>query len=899
MMDMKIKQGKRSLQITVCLLFAMTLLAFVSGCSNPMGSLSDETSSVTDSATGSLSLGLASSTSSRQIQPSALSDSIAKYSLTLTRSGYDTIKKDNLASLSDVFLSGIVPGVWSLTVVGYEASGLPIAEATVKAFEIKSGTNSASLSFSPVANTGTTGTISVSCILSDVVSSDIAVKIWSYPDLAEVAVSSSDYTVTASSGSTSVSINRSLTSGTYLLDISVVINGGIYSCNGTVLRVYTGCVSSGFMTLAKADLVNTASVYYVAESKKSTGTGLSASTACTFVEAMDKIAVNPLVSASSPAVIVLVGDLTVATSTGFRVTKPVILTSVLDSMPNTLTLGSSILSSTESSVGAFLCVGDSANAISGSLVLKNVRVAGVPGSAVSAYGLVQVQSGSFTMQKGATLAANVGGSKAVPGGGVYVNGTNASFVMTGGQIAGCSALSGGGLALVAGSATIDGGSILSNTATEAGGGIAVTMSSSTALKIVESNASAQTLIAGNSATWGGGLAIIGGSGGSVVLSGGTISGNQATSGGGFSCVKTSSGQQAVSVGAVTISGNTAVNGGGVYLNNAVLKVSGAKISGNAASKNGGGVYLDDNESYGAASFVFDDGVVNGNTAVAGAGLYAHGGVYAQKVVLASAAGLVTGNTALGFGGGICLDGSALVDSGAVSGWHTVVTDNSGSALPDFASYRTARTFAAVLAGIAASSSASPVYVDVLADLPVPSTILIGSGKNVAIGSSNGSTLTRSTPALVSARFIDVANDGSLALVGGINLDGASTAVNSALVTVSGGSFTLAGNATLRNNWNSQNGGGVKVVSGLFAMNGGKIEFNKASLGGGVYAVEGSTVSLVSGLIGSNSATKTGSGLYFEKSVSLNLGSNASLDAIVTGNSTDAESGSGPQYVIAE
>lgn len=880
---MNTKREKRILQLAAYLLFTSALLAFMSGCNNPMGSLSEESTSRTDSATGSLSLAVSTQSPSRQIQPAALSDSIARYSLTLTRAGYETIKKDNISSLSDVFLSGIVPGVWALSVVGFEASGLPIAEAAVKAFEIKSGANSASLSFTPVANTGTTGTIGVSCTLTDVASSDVAVKLWSYPDLSEVAVSSGDYAVTSASGSTSVSINRSLTSGTYLLDISVVIDGAIYSYNGTVLRVYTGCASSGFITLAKTDLVNTASVYYVAESKKATGSGLSASSACTFAEAMDKIAANPLVSASLPAVIVLIGDVSVSTATGFRVTKPVIVTSVLDSAPNTLTLASSVLDSSGKGVGSFLCVGDSANAIAGSLVLRNVKIAGIPGSTVSAYGLVQVQSGSFTMQKGATLTGNVGGSNAVPGGGVYVNGVNASFVMTGGQITGCSALTGGGVAVLAGSATIDGGSIVSNSAIESGGGIAVTMSSSTALTIAESNASAQTLIAGNSATMGGGLAIIGGAGGSIAVSGGTISGNQARSGGGISCVKSSPGQLAVSLGPVTVSGNTATNGGGAYLNNATLTVSGASVSGNTASKAGGGVYLDDNESYGPASFILDGGSVNGNKAASGAGLYAVGGAHAQKIIFASAAGLVTGNTATGFGGGVCLDGSALVDASAVSGWRAVVTDNSAPALPDFATYRGAEDFAGVLAGIAASSSSSPVYIDVLADVSATSIIQIASGKNVAIGSSNGSTLARSLPALASARFIDVLTGGSLALAGGINLDGGGSAVNSAIVTVSGGAFTLAGNATLRNNWNAQNGGGVKVVSGSFSMKGGKIEFNKASSGGGIYAAEGSIVNLDSGLVGSNSATKAGSGLYCEKAVSLNLGNDVTLDAIVMDN----------------
>ncbi|MCH5152938.1 MAG: DUF1542 domain-containing protein [Clostridiales bacterium] len=130
----------------------------------------------------------------------------------------------------------------------------------------------------------------------------------------------------------------------------------------------------------------------------------------------------------------------------------------------------------------------------------------------------------------------------------------------------------------------------------------------------------------------------------------------------------------------TISGNSANNGGGVYLDGGILNLNGGAISGNSATTNGGGVFaigmtktysnvpydnskLDSAAGQGA-KLNMANGTISGNTAMYGGGVYLTGRTdtyyysfsqpaqyFGAGSAIDMSGGSITGNTAL-YGGGM-------------------------------------------------------------------------------------------------------------------------------------------------------------------------------------------------------------------------------------------------------
>lgn len=107
-----------------------------------------------------------------------------------------------------------------------------------------------------------------------------------------------------------------------------------------------------------------------------------------------------------------------------------------------------------------------------------------------------------------------------------------------------------------------------------------------------------------------------------------------------------------------ISGNSAANGGGVCLWNNSFTLSGGTISGNTAKDDGGGVYFSGNDSN---TLTISDAVeISGNSAANG------GGVYLNSRNLTVTGGSIINNNATGSGGGVYFNGSSFNVSGNVS-----------------------------------------------------------------------------------------------------------------------------------------------------------------------------------------------------------------------------------------
>ena len=145
-------------------------------------------------------------------------------------------------------------------------------------------------------------------------------------------------------------------------------------------------------------------------------------------------------------------------------------------------------------------------------------------------------------------------------------------------------------------------------------------------------------------------------------------------------------------GGTTITGNRALNGsngGGVFVCYAgVLTVDGASITGNTASGNGGGVYLDGagtyegcihgawqadittDDGFGSGSnMLFKNGLISGNCAVKGGGIYINGNNVANGTeytggTLVMEQSVVTANRASSYGGGIYMSAAESGETGS-------------------------------------------------------------------------------------------------------------------------------------------------------------------------------------------------------------------------------------------
>jgi hypothetical protein len=124
----------------------------------------------------------------------------------------------------------------------------------------------------------------------------------------------------------------------------------------------------------------------------------------------------------------------------------------------------------------------------------------------------------------------------------------------------------------------------------------------------------------------------------------------------------------------TVSGNTSVGGGGVYVTGigATFTMSGGKISGNSTANGGGGVLVSGN----GATFTMDDGEISGNnTSTDGGGVYVStNGTFTMR------GGEISGNTATNSGGGVYVSNSSgtftMLQGGKIFG-NTATTNGGG------------------------------------------------------------------------------------------------------------------------------------------------------------------------------------------------------------------------------
>ena len=137
----------------------------------------------------------------------------------------------------------------------------------------------------------------------------------------------------------------------------------------------------------------------------------------------------------------------------------------------------------------------------------------------------------------------------------------------------------------------------------------------------------------------------------VNLNYGDVTGNTATNdGGGIYLKGINIGNSSSGGKTCNVSGNTAKNGGGIFIENGNLKLDKVDISKNTATESGGGVCID------GGTFAINSGTISQNSCTKyGGGVYSS---YSGSDYISSSlsGGTVNTNTALA-GGGICVDGN--------------------------------------------------------------------------------------------------------------------------------------------------------------------------------------------------------------------------------------------------
>jgi hypothetical protein len=294
-------------------------------------------------------------------------------------------------------------------------------------------------------------------------------------------------------------------------------------------------------------------------------------------------------------------------------------------------------------------------------------------------GGVRVEGGGKLTMSGGVISKNKIGSSD-SGAGVFVKGSGSTFEMNGGIISGNTVVSsgkGGGVG-VQDNATFEmnGGVISGNTASSGGGssgqggGVFVGTETTLAKKFTMSGG----VISGNtpgSTGQGGGVYVSYSNGASASgMSGGTISGNSALLGGGV-CIS-NDGTFSMSGGAISGNEATGSQGGGVAViaNTSIFTMSGGAISGNkitGSSGLGGGVFM---EGGYLCTFTMSGGTVYGNEAGVAAELKNTAGSGGSGAALYKTAGIaqwgagihgvigIGGTPNSGLGGNIALDGNA-------------------------------------------------------------------------------------------------------------------------------------------------------------------------------------------------------------------------------------------------
>jgi hypothetical protein len=194
------------------------------------------------SETGTLSLTFGASTDAKTILPT-----IAPASYVVSFSGPSTV--DPVTVTSGSASIDIVPGTWTISVSGLNASGSVLATGSASGVVVTAGaTTTRSITLTP--QTGGTGTIDVTVTWPGTVTVDACTV-----TLDGTAVGSG--TVTFSSSSRTLRYTETSASGSHTLAIALLRSGTAVDNIWEAVQVYDNCVSSSSITRTSSDFTPT------------------------------------------------------------------------------------------------------------------------------------------------------------------------------------------------------------------------------------------------------------------------------------------------------------------------------------------------------------------------------------------------------------------------------------------------------------------------------------------------------------------------------------------------------------------------------------------------------------------------------------------------------------------
>ncbi len=499
----------------------------------------------------------------------------------------------------------------------------------------------------------------------------------------------------------------------------------------------------------------------------------------------------------------------------------------------------------------------SENSIIGSTTLENGNVAENGG------GIFINKDGKLLMNEG-----KISFNTATKGGAIFNNSeTNEDitfsgiFEMTGGSLNANSANSGAGLYNL-GMINITSGTFSLNDATNGG---ALYYAGGVVSNFTDVN------IFSNTAMNGGALFIATTQSNYFILSGGTISSNSAVYGGGVfvqsGIFKMSGGvigdDSATLTATASSYSNTSTKGSGIYATGGELQLVGGKINYNFA-QNGGGIAI----LSGAITTISGTTISFNNAGLTGGGVYIENTVNPSKIQ----SGTISHNSASN-GGGIYVSGSVSVLN-IVGG---VVEDNTavnGGGIY-LVSSKVAMTGGTVSSNIATNGGG--VYVATSANFEMSNTATIGITSKIVDG--------QSVPLSTCATLSDFSNfatyGGGVFVQGTLNFSNGYISYNCA--TYGGGIYTQSGainitntSAIIQYNYSSTDGGGIYLAnySGVSVNVSGTVGNNKSlTNGGGIYVINPTVnVSIAGTIKGNQSLNGGGVAFYTTNSNVLNIAS---------------------------
>ncbi len=380
------------------------------------------------------------------------------------------------------------------------------------------------------------------------------------------------------------------------------------------------------------------------------------------------------------------------------------------------------------------------------------------------------------------------------------------------------------------------GEVKNNSVSANGGGIYVSKGD-----VLSTYTPGKTLtVEGNSASNGAGIYI---KDGNLEMANGTITGNTVSGSGNGGGIYIENGDFTIDAGEV--SSNTLVSGqgAGVYIVGSNGKgnftMNGGEIKDNRTSgNNGGGVYIN------GGNFTLNDGSITANSSVEGGGVYLNNGNFSLV------RGDISGNTVTGNGGGVYLVGEDCeyrLKNGSITGNKA---KNGGGVYLANGSFILAEDIndTGSISSNSASGDGGGVYIAGDGDF----TMNGGTVKENETTSGNGGGI-----------FL---NGGSFFMVNGYIADNSSKSDGGGICILNNGSFTMnngdiTGNGKKTGTVVTQNGGGVYIDGGTLTVTSGNISSNASNVnGGGVYIMNG-TVMMGAGKILANSCGQYGGGVY--------------------------------------